>query len=93
MESLWRDAKICIENASDDSGRIVAEEENDFSSAVSPNAFKITFNPYWGEELTEFRETNITSGEMLELKKGLPVECQNECNEKYTNYTLERSIL
>ncbi|KAI1693703.1 hypothetical protein DdX_20514 [Ditylenchus destructor] len=60
-----------------------------FSSAVSPNTFKIVFVDLY-EELSEFRETNNTLGEILELKKRLPVECQNR-NLKYNNYTLERS--
>ncbi|KAI1699306.1 serpentine type 7TM GPCR chemoreceptor srd domain-containing protein [Ditylenchus destructor] len=62
----------------------------DFSSAVSQNAFKIVFAGL-DEELTEFRETNKTSGEKLELKKGLPTEYQSR--KKYLNersYTLER---
>ncbi|KAI1698642.1 hypothetical protein Ddc_18991 [Ditylenchus destructor] len=62
-----------------------------FSSAVSPNAFKVVFAEI-DEELTEFRETNKTSGEILELKKGLPVECQEEDMHEYKNdCTLERS--
>ncbi|KAI1692886.1 hypothetical protein Ddc_23269 [Ditylenchus destructor] len=39
-----------------------------FSSAVSPNAFKIVFVDV-DEPLTEFRETNNRSREKLELKK------------------------
>ncbi|KAI1690471.1 hypothetical protein DdX_22461 [Ditylenchus destructor] len=61
-----------------------------FSSAVSPNAFKIVFVEE-NEALTEFRESNMTTNEKLELKKGLPVEYQVERLKKYDNYTLERS--
>ncbi|KAI1710438.1 hypothetical protein Ddc_13445 [Ditylenchus destructor] len=63
-----------------------------FSSAVSPNAFKIVFANY-RKDLTEFRKTNETSGEKLELKKGLPTEYQNEYLDGYFNYTLERSSI
>ncbi|KAI1691611.1 hypothetical protein DdX_21765 [Ditylenchus destructor] len=63
----------------------------DFSSAVSPNAFKIVFAQEDADDLTEFRETNKTTNEKLELKKGLPVEYQAEHLEEYENYTLERS--
>ncbi|KAI1695611.1 hypothetical protein DdX_19497 [Ditylenchus destructor] len=63
-----------------------------FSSAVLPNAFKVVFIQD-DESLTEFRETNKTSGEKLELKKGLPVEYQEEYLKKYHNYTLERSTI
>ncbi|KAI1694644.1 hypothetical protein DdX_20010 [Ditylenchus destructor] len=61
-----------------------------FSSAASPNAFKIVFVQE-DEALTEFRETNKTTNEKLELKKGLPVEYQAEHLKKCDNYTLERS--
>ncbi|KAI1700118.1 hypothetical protein Ddc_18228 [Ditylenchus destructor] len=64
----------------------------DFSSAVSPNAFKIVFIQC-KKSLIEFRETNKTSGEILELKKGLPAEYQKKYLEKYDNYTLERSSI
>ncbi|KAI1708531.1 hypothetical protein Ddc_14323 [Ditylenchus destructor] len=59
-----------------------------FSSAVSPNAYKIVFVQV-REPLTEFRETNKTSREVLELKKGLPVEYPEECAGDH--YTLKRS--
>ncbi|KAI1691999.1 hypothetical protein Ddc_23917 [Ditylenchus destructor] len=73
------------------------EQPGTFSSAVSPNAFKIVFAQN-RKPLTEFRKTNETSGEKLELKKGLPTEYQNEnldrfYNRKYFNYTLERSSI
>ncbi|KAI1695628.1 hypothetical protein DdX_19481 [Ditylenchus destructor] len=66
-----------------------------FSSAVSPNPFKIVFAELDKEELSEFRETNNTSGEILELKKGLPVEYQDEMSsdEDTKHYTLERSCI
>ncbi|KAI1717719.1 hypothetical protein Ddc_09880 [Ditylenchus destructor] len=48
-----------------------------FSSAVEPNEFKIVFAQD-NEPLTAFRETNKTSGEILELKKGLPVEYEED---------------
>ncbi|KAI1710921.1 hypothetical protein Ddc_13182 [Ditylenchus destructor] len=48
-----------------------------FSSAVSPNAFKIVFVNVC-LRLTEFRETNKSSGEILELKKGFPTEIQKK---------------
>ncbi|KAI1693705.1 hypothetical protein DdX_20516 [Ditylenchus destructor] len=64
-----------------------------FSSAVLPNSFKIVFA---GNEdpLTEFRETNNTSGEILELKEGISAEFRNSklCDE-VTNYMLERSSI
>ncbi|KAI1690518.1 hypothetical protein Ddc_24883 [Ditylenchus destructor] len=62
----------------------------DFSSAVSPNTFKIVFAQN-DKPLTQFRETNSMSGEILELKK-LPVEYQNQCFDK-RSYTLERSSI
>ncbi|KAI1697027.1 hypothetical protein DdX_18736 [Ditylenchus destructor] len=61
-----------------------------FSSAVSPNAFKVVFVQE-DEPLTEFRVTNKTSGENLELKKGLPVEYPEEWLADFDNYTFERS--
>ncbi|KAI1724009.1 hypothetical protein Ddc_05207 [Ditylenchus destructor] len=62
-----------------------------FSSAILPNAFKIVFSEL-EVQLTEFRETNNTSGEILELKKGLPVDYYGKDVEKdYHNYTLERT--
>ncbi|KAI1710427.1 hypothetical protein Ddc_13432 [Ditylenchus destructor] len=63
-----------------------------FSSAVSPNAFKIVFTEN-DDPLTEFRKTNKTSGEKLELKEGLPTEYQNKNLNGYFNYTLERSSI
>ncbi|KAI1701552.1 hypothetical protein DdX_16027 [Ditylenchus destructor] len=60
-----------------------------FSSAVSPNAFKIVF-AQCKESLTEFRETNKTTNEKLELKKGLPVEYKAVYLYKFDSYTLER---
>ncbi|KAI1692221.1 hypothetical protein DdX_21379 [Ditylenchus destructor] len=64
-----------------------------FSSAVSPNPFKIVFagREVDDESLIEFRETNKTSGEILELKKGLPVDYQTNYYYECNNYTLERS--
>ncbi|KAI1698126.1 hypothetical protein Ddc_19286 [Ditylenchus destructor] len=74
-----------------------------FSSAVSPNAFKIVFTIYpfgfrGNEPLTKFRETNRTSGEILELKEGLSTDYPNEWfdDELFHNellYTLERTIM
>ncbi|KAI1693510.1 hypothetical protein Ddc_22766 [Ditylenchus destructor] len=67
----------------------------DFSSAKSPNSFKIAiyFSPYAEfEPLIEFRKTNITSSEKLELKKGLPTGYQTE-NWEEDVYTLERSMI
>ncbi|KAI1710935.1 hypothetical protein Ddc_13197 [Ditylenchus destructor] len=61
-----------------------------FSSAVSPNAFKIVFAQSSGP-LTEFRETNNISREILELKKGLPTEIQKKYLTGSNHYTLERS--
>ncbi|KAI1700053.1 hypothetical protein Ddc_18294 [Ditylenchus destructor] len=46
-----------------------------FSSAVLPNAFKLVF-VHFDEPLIEFRETNKTSGEILQLKKGAPMESE-----------------
>ncbi|KAI1698128.1 hypothetical protein Ddc_19288 [Ditylenchus destructor] len=67
-----------------------------FLSSVSPNAYKIVFvqplfNPCWDDviPLIEFRETNSTSGEILELKKGCPAEIKRECLVHIN--TLERS--
>ncbi|KAI1697638.1 hypothetical protein DdX_18385 [Ditylenchus destructor] len=65
--------------------------KQDFSSAISPNAFKIVF--VQDESLTEFQETNKNTKEKLELKKGLPVEYQEEYLKYYDNYTLERSAI
>ncbi|KAI1700413.1 hypothetical protein Ddc_18095 [Ditylenchus destructor] len=66
-----------------------------FSSAVSPNAYKIAFVRV-NEPLTEFGETNKNSGEVLELKRELPVEYPEECAEDFNHpdfdhYTLQRS--
>ncbi|KAI1700051.1 hypothetical protein Ddc_18292 [Ditylenchus destructor] len=63
-----------------------------FSSAVSPNAFKIVF-AHLDDELTELRETNSTSGEKLELKEGLPMEWSEEYLNRNHKYTLERSSI
>ncbi|KAI1698034.1 zinc finger, c4 type (two domains) domain-containing protein [Ditylenchus destructor] len=80
-------------------GFVIDRLSKAFFSAVSPNAFKIVFVQYDGH-LAEFQERNNTSGEILELKKGLPVEYKNlptvwptEYLKKYDNYTLERSVL
>ncbi|KAI1691022.1 hypothetical protein Ddc_24510 [Ditylenchus destructor] len=64
-----------------------------FSSAVSPNAFKILFAEIWWDRMTEFKMTNETSGEKLELKEGLPTGYRNKNLERYYNYTLERSSI
>ncbi|KAI1698902.1 hypothetical protein Ddc_18847 [Ditylenchus destructor] len=65
-----------------------------FSSAVLPNAFKLLFT-CGDKSFIEFRETNKTSGEKLELKKGIPVEQQDYIFNGFTKlsntYTLERS--
>ncbi|KAI1712612.1 hypothetical protein Ddc_12404 [Ditylenchus destructor] len=68
-----------------------------FSSAVSPNAFKLVFVNNWNH-FPEFRKTNETSGEKLELKEGFLTEYQNDYSdrnykEKYPHYILERSII
>ncbi|KAI1704768.1 hypothetical protein Ddc_16029 [Ditylenchus destructor] len=65
-----------------------------FSSAVSPNAFKIVL-PKRGGPLTEFRNTNNTSHEILELKKGFPPEYQKDhyLRTEDDYYTLERSSI
>ncbi|KAI1704208.1 hypothetical protein Ddc_16246 [Ditylenchus destructor] len=60
-------------------------------SAVSPKR-KIVFLKLGNRTLTEFRETNKTSGEILELKEGLPTELNLEIYDDICiNYTLERS--
>ncbi|KAI1698176.1 hypothetical protein Ddc_19270 [Ditylenchus destructor] len=81
-----------------------------FSSAVSPNAFKIVFvqedDPLTvfletiktsvpnEDPLTKLQKTNKTSGEILELKKGLLVEYQTAHLKGFDIYsTLERSII
>ncbi|KAI1704214.1 hypothetical protein Ddc_16252 [Ditylenchus destructor] len=67
-----------------------------FSSAVSPNAFKIAFAEIDPEDgsLTEFRITNNTSGEILELKEGFPPDRHNlEFYKNFHNYILERSSI
>ncbi|KAI1702586.1 hypothetical protein Ddc_16987 [Ditylenchus destructor] len=72
-----------------------------FSSAVLPNAFKIVFLPFGREEnesLTEFRQTNKTSGEKLELSKGISEDvssicCDEDDLESVYLYTLERSSI
>ncbi|KAI1690756.1 hypothetical protein Ddc_24713 [Ditylenchus destructor] len=64
-----------------------------FSSAVVPSAFKVVFSDV-AESLIEFRETNNTLREKLELKKGLPVEYRAEYFDKINFcYTLERSSI
>ncbi|KAI1699596.1 hypothetical protein Ddc_18485 [Ditylenchus destructor] len=89
---------ICRE----DIDNLLVRLKKDFSSAVVPNAFKIVFLVYEDEDdepLTEFRDTNKTSGETLELKKGLPTELPVEYQEDLENledldsYTLERSSI
>ncbi|KAI1708720.1 hypothetical protein Ddc_14238 [Ditylenchus destructor] len=69
-----------------------------FSFAVVPNVFKIVVFVDFDQipPLTEFRKTNKNSGEILELKKGCPAECQEEYSghidmKNYDIYTLERS--
>ncbi|KAI1692658.1 hypothetical protein Ddc_23463 [Ditylenchus destructor] len=47
---------------------VLDQLSNAFSSAVSPNAFKIVFKEVY-EPLTEFREMNYRSREKLQLKK------------------------
>ncbi|KAI1690645.1 hypothetical protein Ddc_24810 [Ditylenchus destructor] len=68
-----------------------------FSVAVSPNAFKIVFEYNCCDEdpVTEFQKMNKTSGEKLELKEGLPLECQavDFDGEDTYKYTLERSSI
>ncbi|KAI1710442.1 hypothetical protein Ddc_13449 [Ditylenchus destructor] len=67
-----------------------------FSSAILPNAFKIVLAEN-DESLIEFQKTNETSGEKLELRKGIPTEYQEDDDNKfldlYFNYTLERSSI
>ncbi|KAI1695335.1 hypothetical protein DdX_19633 [Ditylenchus destructor] len=63
-----------------------------FFSAVVPNAYKVVFTQD-DDSLSEFRETNTNANEILELKKGLPVEYQEEDLEDFDNYTLERSAI
>ncbi|KAI1699363.1 hypothetical protein Ddc_18607 [Ditylenchus destructor] len=85
----------------DDTKNLLARLKKYFSSADVPNAFKIVFALYVAdneneyEHLTEFRDTNTTSGEILELKKGLPVEYQKDLEESknHDNYMLERSSI
>ncbi|KAI1704209.1 hypothetical protein Ddc_16247 [Ditylenchus destructor] len=70
-----------------------------FSSAVSPNAFKIVFKSIDPDEpLTKFQETNKTSGEILQLKEGLSTDFPNEWfDDDFFHsgllYTLERTII
>ncbi|KAI1694705.1 hypothetical protein Ddc_21880 [Ditylenchus destructor] len=75
---------------------VVERLSKDFSSAVSPNAFKIVFVQL-DVKLTEFQATNKTSGEKLELKEGFPTEFsakyQNNWVDGVTKYTLERSSI
>ncbi|KAI1704028.1 hypothetical protein DdX_14529 [Ditylenchus destructor] len=57
-----------------------------FLSATVPNAFKIVFiqdKEQKEEYLAKFRETNKTTSETLELKKGLPVEYQKKWLEEF----------
>ncbi|KAI1704611.1 hypothetical protein DdX_14107 [Ditylenchus destructor] len=64
-----------------------------FESADLPNAFKVVFEYEFEGQITEFRETNSTSGEKLELKTVIPLECQ-EVSFDYDYYcTLERSSI
>ncbi|KAI1714814.1 hypothetical protein Ddc_11251 [Ditylenchus destructor] len=75
----------------EDVDNLLVRLKKDLSSAIEPNAFKIVFVL---NHLTEFRDTNKTSGETLELKKGLPAELLDEYQEGLENlekYTLERS--
>ncbi|KAI1697491.1 hypothetical protein Ddc_19678 [Ditylenchus destructor] len=77
----------------DDFDNLLDSLSKAFFSAALPNAFKIAFI-LSEEPLAEFRETNNTSGEILELKKGLPVEYQAWGFERFNYYnTLERSII
>ncbi|KAI1715176.1 hypothetical protein Ddc_11106 [Ditylenchus destructor] len=74
--------------------RVLDQFSKAFSSAVSPNPFKIVLAENTKPlRLIEFRKTNKTSGENLELKKRLPIEYQTEYLELYDNYTLERSSI
>ncbi|KAI1704215.1 hypothetical protein Ddc_16253 [Ditylenchus destructor] len=54
-----------------------------FTSATSPNAFKLVLFQS-DKRRTEFREINKISGEILELKNGVPVEYKNECSTSET---------
>ncbi|KAI1704026.1 hypothetical protein DdX_14527 [Ditylenchus destructor] len=57
-----------------------------FLSATVPNAFKIVFVQFKKQDeetFAKFRETNKTTGETLELKKGLPVEYQEKWLEEF----------
>ncbi|KAI1692222.1 hypothetical protein DdX_21380 [Ditylenchus destructor] len=81
---------------------LLARLSKAFSSAILPNTFKIVIvqdKEHCYKELNEFRETNNTSSEILELKKGLPAEYQKEDFEKYVYqllyecHTLERSSI
>ncbi|KAI1715257.1 hypothetical protein Ddc_11068 [Ditylenchus destructor] len=64
----------------------------DFSSAFLPSSFKVVFVRSSSDEpLTEFRETNSKSGEILELKKGIPVLYKRYLER--SSYTLERSSI
>ncbi|KAI1706843.1 hypothetical protein DdX_12837 [Ditylenchus destructor] len=65
-----------------------------FSSGSVPNAFKIVFSQYKSRQsFTEFRATNKTSGEKLELKRGVPIEYRHRLLKDSEYYTLERSRL
>ncbi|KAI1702256.1 hypothetical protein DdX_15595 [Ditylenchus destructor] len=64
-----------------------------FSSAILPNTFKLVF-VYFDQPLIEFCETNKTSGETLELKRGAPTESRARLplHRDYC-FTLERSSI
>ncbi|KAI1700856.1 hypothetical protein Ddc_17904 [Ditylenchus destructor] len=64
-----------------------------FSSAVSPNAFKVVFEYECDDQITEFRTTNMTSGEKLELKTEIPLECHAVDFDNDYYCTIERSSI
>ncbi|KAI1698175.1 hypothetical protein Ddc_19269 [Ditylenchus destructor] len=76
----------------EDSDNFINRLSKDFISGTSPNAFKIVFFEK-DEPRTEFRETNKTSAEILELKEGFSVEYKNEWLYGCKIYTLERSSI
>ncbi|KAI1693706.1 hypothetical protein DdX_20517 [Ditylenchus destructor] len=102
-EELWRNKSLFWAALNENQRiRFLITKNQAFSFAVSPNAYRIAFIQ-WKEPVSEFRETNNTSGEILELKKGLPAECQAENLVQYYKntskfqqfdcHTLERSSI
>ncbi|KAI1694965.1 hypothetical protein Ddc_21614 [Ditylenchus destructor] len=81
-----------IHNRNKDHSPLIHLISQAFSRATSPCEFGLVLlrNKNSVTYLTEFRETNNISGEVLKLEKGLPAECNQRYSRQYVCYTLQR---